>query len=72
VTGFSGEVAAKSCDLTGSNLIIKGGVMALQKGESYRCPDPDSGCENRVTKGPKSGGGGNENPRCCGKEMQKI
>ena len=47
MTGFSGEVAAKSCDLTGSNLIIKGGVMALQKGESYRCPDPDSGCEKR-------------------------
>lgn len=46
--------------------------MALQKGEKYRCTDPDCACEIEVTRGPK-GAGGNQNPRCCcGKEMQKI
>ena len=25
--------------------------MALQRGERYRCPDPDCGCEIEVTKG---------------------
>ena len=47
--------------------------MALQKGERYRCPDPNCGCEIEVTKGAQSGAGGNQAPRCCcGKEMQKV
>ncbi len=47
--------------------------MALKKGERYRCPDPDCGCEIEVTKGPEPGKGGDLNPRCCcGKEMQRI
>ena len=47
--------------------------MALQKGEKYRCPDPNCGCEIEGTKGAKAGSGGNLNPRCCcGKEMQKA
>ena len=50
-----------------------GGRMALQKGEKYRCPDPQCGCEIEVTKGAAPGMGGNLAPRCCcGKEMQKI
>ena len=32
--------------------------MALQKGERYRCPDPDCGCEIEVTKGAAPGKGG--------------
>lgn len=44
--------------------------MALQKGEVYRCPDPECGCEITVEKGAASGKGSNQNPRCCcGKEM---
>lgn len=47
--------------------------MALRQGETYRCPDPDCGCEITVTKGARSGAGGDLNPRCCcGKEMQKV
>jgi hypothetical protein len=49
-----------------------GVTMALQKGERYRCPDSDCGCEIEVTKGAAPGKGGNMAPRCCcGKEMQK-
>jgi hypothetical protein len=48
-------------------------VMALQKGEKYRCPDVDCGCEIEVTKGAAPGKGGDQLPRCCcGKEMQKL
>jgi hypothetical protein len=47
--------------------------MALQKGERYRCPDQECGCEIEVTKGAAPGKGGNMAPRCCcGKEMQKV
>jgi hypothetical protein len=47
--------------------------MALQKGERYRCPDPDCGCEIEVTKGAAPGKGGDLPPGCCcGKEMRKI
>lgn len=47
--------------------------MALQKGERYRCPDPDCGCEIEVTKGAAPGKGGDLPPRCCcGKEMQQV
>ena len=31
--------------------------MALQKGEKYRCPDSNCGCEIEVTKGAKPGEG---------------
>jgi len=31
--------------------------MARQKGERYRCPDPDCGCEIEVTKGAAPGKG---------------
>jgi hypothetical protein len=47
--------------------------MAFQKGDKYRCPDANCGCEVEVTKGTNPGAGGNLNPRCCcGKEMQKV
>lgn len=46
--------------------------MALKKGEIYRCPDSECGCEITVTKGAAQGKGGNLNPRCCcGKEMTR-
>lgn len=46
--------------------------MPFRDGEVYRCPDPECGCEIRVTKGAQPGKGGDLNPRCCcGKEMQK-
>jgi len=32
--------------------------MALQKGERYRCPDQECGCEIEVTKGTAPGKGG--------------
>jgi len=47
--------------------------MALQRGEHYRCPDQECGCEIEVTKGAAPGEGGKMAPRCCcGKEMQKV
>lgn len=47
--------------------------MAFKKGEKYKCPDPNCGCEIEVTKGASPDCGGNENPRCCcGREMQKT
>jgi hypothetical protein len=47
--------------------------MALQKGERYRCPDQECGCEIEVAKGAAPGKGGNMAPRCCcGKEMQEV
>lgn len=47
--------------------------MAFKEGEIYRCPDPECGCEIKVTKGAAPGKGGDQNPRCCccGKEMVK-
>jgi len=33
--------------------------MALKRGELYRCPGPDCGCEIEVTKGAAVGNGGN-------------
>jgi len=45
--------------------------MALKQGEVYPCPDAECGCEITVTKGAATGKGGNLNPRCCGKEMQR-
>ena len=57
-----------------SVLLAKGGrIMAFQKGDRYRCPDPYCGCEIEVTKGAAPGKGGDQNPRCCcGKEMEKV
>ncbi len=47
--------------------------MALKKGERYRCPDAECGCEIEVTKGAAPGKGGDQSPRCCcGKEMKKA
>ena len=46
--------------------------MALKQGETYKCPNPDCGCEIQVTKGAKNGKGGDKPPRCCcGMNMQK-
>lgn len=58
---------------TGFRLEAKGGGnMAFKQGETYRCPDPECGCEVTVTKGAAPGKGGNQSPRCyCGKEMVK-
>ena len=47
--------------------------MALKKGETYDCPNPDCGCQIQVTRSanPSAATGGDENPRCCcGEEMQ--
>jgi hypothetical protein len=45
--------------------------MAPKKGEVYKCPDPNCGCEITVTKG-AGPGGVDQTPRCCcGKEMVK-
>ncbi|WP_258802337.1 hypothetical protein [Pseudarthrobacter sp. NS4] len=47
--------------------------MALQEGETYRCPDEACGCEIRVTKGAAPGHGGNQDPKCCcGHNMDKV
>ena len=47
--------------------------MALQKGERYRCPDQECGCEIEVTKGAVASKVRNMAPRCCcGKEMLKL
>jgi len=47
--------------------------MGFQKGEKYRCPDINCGCEIEVTKGAAPGKGGDQLPRCCcGKEMLKL
>jgi len=44
--------------------------MVLKEGEVYKCPNPNCGCEIRVTKAPGHGKGGDVPPRCCcGKEM---
>ncbi len=46
--------------------------MPLKKGEHYRCPDPNCGCEIEVTKGANPRCGGTQVPHCCcGKEMTK-
>lgn len=37
--------------------------MAMHTGEIYKCPD--CGCEIEVTKGPRAGAGGDEDPSCC-------
>ncbi len=45
--------------------------MALKKGERYRYPDANCGCEIGATTGAKSGG--NLKPCCCcGKEMERA
>jgi len=55
------------------NLIRRKNIMALQKGEIYRCPDANCGCEITVTKGAREGCKGQEQPRCCcGKTMEKA
>lgn len=47
--------------------------MALRKGEVYRCPDANCGCEITVTKGAPETCKGQEQPRCCcGKTMEKV
>ena len=47
--------------------------MALKKGEVYRCPDANCGCEITVTKGAPAGCKGQEQPRCCcGMTMEKV
>lgn len=44
----------------------------MRDGETYRCPDPNCGCEVRVTKGAKSGAQSDAAPTCgCGKKMTK-
>jgi hypothetical protein len=47
--------------------------MAIKRGEIYRCPYVDCGCEVTVTQGPRGRGAGVMAPRCCcGVEMEKI
>lgn len=46
--------------------------MAFEKGEVYRCPDPDCGCELTVTNGARAAGGDHNPTCCCGKTMDKV
>jgi hypothetical protein len=47
--------------------------VAMTTGETYRCTNPNCGCEMKVTQGAKAGGGGEAPPRCCcGTEMKKA
>ncbi len=46
--------------------------MALQKGERYRCPDKECGCETEVTKGATPGKGGNQNPRAVVRRCRRL
>lgn len=47
--------------------------MPFKKGDTYKCPDANCGCEIEVTKGASPDCGGTETPRCCcGREMQKT
>lgn len=47
--------------------------MPFKKGEKYKCPDENCGCEIEVTKGASPDCAGTEKPRCCcGREMQKT
>lgn len=47
--------------------------MPFKEGEVYRCPDPDCGCEIRVTKGAPASCNGQSAPRCCcGRDMVKA
>jgi len=44
--------------------------MPFKKGEVYRCPDKNCGCEVTVTKSAPQSCGGDQNPTCCcGKTM---
>ena len=46
--------------------------MPFKKGEVYKCPDKNCGCEVTVTKSAPSDCKGNQNPTCCcGKTMIK-
>lgn len=45
--------------------------MALKKGETYDCPNPDCNCQIQVTRSADPAGAGDESPRCCcGEEME--
>ncbi|HVT02592.1 MAG TPA: hypothetical protein VHL58_04350 [Thermoanaerobaculia bacterium] len=47
--------------------------MPFKKGERYKCPDSNCGCEIEVTKGAPASCNGTEKPRCCcGREMQAV
>ena len=53
------------------NTLREGTIMALKKGETYDCPNPDCACQIQVTRSANPSGGGDDNPRCCcGEEMQ--
>lgn len=49
--------------------------MTIKEGETWRCPDPECGCEILVTKGAKLD---DRSLRCCGgdcdcgEKMQKM
>lgn len=46
--------------------------MALQKGERYRCPNEECGCEITVTRGAGPQGGEEEPRCCCGEAMELV
>jgi hypothetical protein len=47
--------------------------MPLRKGERYRCPDKECGCEIEVVKGAPATCEGKEQPRCCcGRTMERV
>ena len=39
--------------------------MPFKKGEVYKCPKEDCGCEVTVTKSAPETCGGTQNPTCC-------
>jgi len=48
------------------------GKMPFKKGEVYKCPDPQCGCEITITQGAAATCKGTQPPRCCcGKDMVK-
>ena len=47
--------------------------MPFKKGDHYKCPDANCGCEIEVTKGAPVSCEGNAKPRCCcGREMVRA
>jgi hypothetical protein len=59
-----------------SSNLLKEPTMAdpLKKGEKYRCPKDECGCEIEVTKGADNCPAENPQPPrcCCGCEMVKV
>lgn len=48
-------------------------MARFEKGQRFRCPDPNCACEIDVTKGAPASCNGQSKPRCCcGRDMELI